>query len=75
MDKTNGKAPELLESFFKQWKTAKKGDWIDYLKSTGCSADFIQFGSEAMIKDLVAKAKSRGSAYYPNNNNSSRYRR
>lgn len=30
LDATNGKAPHLLEKFFKEWKEAEKaGDWIN----------------------------------------------
>lgn len=69
LDATNGKAPHLLEKFFKEWKSAESiGYWADYLKKTGCSTEFQKKSGTALVNEAVKKAQDRGSAYYPMNN-------
>jgi len=66
LDNTNGKAPQLLEEFFKQWKTTENIDcWLDFMRASGCSNDLMNFSGKQLVDNAVRKAKERGSAYWP----------
>ena len=70
MDRSNGKAPELLMNFQKQWKMveASCASWNDFFVKTGCSdafAEKVRSDSQAWVRGCQDKAIKRGKAYYP----------
>ena len=70
MDRSNGKAPELLMSFQKQWKMVEASceSWNDFFVKTGCSdafAEKVRSDSQAWVRECQDKGIKRGKAYYP----------
>merc|ERR1712226_184047 len=69
LDSTNGKAPHLLERFFKEWKKAEKvSSWLDFMGKTGCGSGMRMLDGKSLVNNAVRKAKERGGAYFPRNN-------
>jgi len=70
MDRSNGKAPELLMNFQKQWKMVEASceTWNDFFVKTGCSdafAEKVKSDCQAWVRGCQDKAIKRGKAYYP----------
>jgi len=68
MDATNGKVPQILYNFCKQWKLAKEGlnNWNDFFVKTGCSEGLlqrVQEDPEQWVNECVRRALGRGRAY------------
>jgi len=68
LDKTNGRAPEVLEKFQQAWKESQKkvSSWATFLEFTGCSQALLEEitrDEDKWVQSCVARAKARGKSY------------
>ena len=68
LDKTNGRAPEVLEKFQQAWKESQKkvSSWATFLEFTGCSQALLEEitrDEDKWVHSCVARAKARGKSY------------